>query len=92
MDNEIYSEGNIVSIDKMIYPAIYEIRHSLSKHPDEKIIFSLVKEFLAGNKTEEFFFFRERLRTLKIVGKIINKFIKEMESLPFAKKYSICHC
>ena len=56
MDNEIYSKGNIVSMDKMIYHAIYEIRHSLSKRPDEKIIFSFVKEFLVANKTEEVFF------------------------------------
>ena len=36
MDNEINNEVFIVSLDKMIYHAIYEIRYRLSKRPDEK--------------------------------------------------------
>ena len=42
-------KATIVSLDKMIYHAIYEIRHRVSKRPDEKRIFSFVKEFLDGN-------------------------------------------
>ena len=36
MDNEINNEVTIVSLDKMIYHAIHEIRYRLSKRPDEK--------------------------------------------------------
>ena len=36
MDNEINNEVTILSLDKMIYRAIYEIRYRLSKRPDEK--------------------------------------------------------
>ena len=39
MDNEINNEVTIVSLDKMIYHAIYEIRYRLSIRPDEKRIF-----------------------------------------------------
>ena len=45
MENEINNEVTIASLDKMIYQAIYKIRYGLSKRPDEKIIFSFVKEF-----------------------------------------------
>ena len=69
MDNEINNEVTISSLDKMIYHAIYEIRYRLSKRPDEKIIFSFVKEFLDGNEIAESTFW-ERLRTLEIEGKI----------------------
>ena len=46
----------------MIYQAIYEVRYRLLKRPDEKIIFSFVKEFLDGNEIAESTFW-ERLRT-----------------------------
>ena len=72
MHNEIYNEVTIVSLDKIIYYAIYEIRYRLSKRPDEKRIFSFVKEFLDGNETAESIFW-ERLRTLEIEGKIVSK-------------------
>ena len=36
MDNEINNEVTIVSLDKTIYHAIYEIWYRLSKRPDEK--------------------------------------------------------
>ena len=36
MDNEINNEVFIVSLDKTIYHAIYEIRYRLSKRPDKK--------------------------------------------------------
>ena len=36
MDNEINNDVIIVSLDKMIYHAIYEIRYRLSKSPNEK--------------------------------------------------------
>ena len=72
MDNEINNEVTIASLDKIIYHAINEIRYRLSKHPDEKIIFSFVKEFLDGNEIAESTFW-ERLRTLEIEGEIANK-------------------
>ena len=55
MDNEV----TIVSLDKMIYHAIYKIRCRLSKRPDEKRIFSFVKEFLDGNKSAKKYFLRK---------------------------------
>ena len=36
MDNEINNEVFIISLDKTIYHAIYEIRYRLSKRPDKK--------------------------------------------------------
>ena len=51
MENEINNEVTIASLDKMIYQAIYKIRYGLSKRPDEKIIFSFVKEFWDGKET-----------------------------------------
>ena len=39
MYNEINNKVTIASLDKIIYHAIYEIRHRLSKHPDKKRIF-----------------------------------------------------
>ena len=72
MDNEINNEVTTASFDKMIYHAIYEIRYRLSKRPDEKIIFSFVKEFFDGNEIAESAFW-ERLRTLEIEGEIISK-------------------
>ena len=77
MDNEINNE--IASLDKMIYHAIYEIRYRLSKRPDEKRIFSFVKEFLDGNEIAESTFW-ERLRTLEIKGEIVNKPSKKENS------------
>ena len=53
MDNEINNEVTIGSLDKMIYHAIFEIRYRLSKRPDEKRIFSFVKEFLDGSDIAE---------------------------------------
>ena len=70
MDNEINNEVTIASLDKMIYYAIYEIRYSLSKRPDEERIFSLVKEFLDGNEISESTFW-ERLRLLEIEGELL---------------------
>ena len=72
MDNEINNEVTIVSLDKMIYHAIYEIRYRLSKRPDEKNFFSFVKEFLDGNKFAESGFW-ERLGTFEIEEEIVNK-------------------
>ena len=60
MDKEIYNEVTIVSLDKMIYHAMYEIR--AFECPD----------FLDGNEIAESIFW-ERLRTLEIEGKILNK-------------------
>ena len=56
----------------MIYHAIYETRYRLSKRPDEKIIFSFMKEFLDGSEIAESTFW-ERLITLEIKGEIVNK-------------------
>ena len=70
MDNEINNEVTIASLDKMIYHAIYEIQYRLSKRPDEKRIFSFVKEFLDGNEIAESTFW-ERLRTLEVKGKLL---------------------
>ena len=67
MDNKINNEVTIASLNKMIYHAIYAIRYRLSKRPDEKRIFSFVKEFLDGSKTAESMFW-ERLITLEIKG------------------------
>ena len=67
MDNEINNEVTIVSLDKMIYHTIHEIRYKLSKRPDQKRIFSFVKEFLDGNAIAESTFW-ERLRTLEGEG------------------------
>ena len=64
MDNEINNEVTIVTLDKTIYRAIHEILYKLSKRPDEKRIFSFVKEFLVGNEIAESTFW-ERLRTLE---------------------------
>ena len=88
MDNEINNKVTIVFLGKMIYHAIYEIRHRLSKHPDEKRIFSFVKEFLDGNEIAESTFW-ERLRTLEIEGGIVNKPSKKGNSffLPKCNSY-----
>ena len=56
MDKEINNEVTMVSVDKMIYHAIHEIRYRLSKRPNEKRFFSFVKEFLDG----EIFLFAEK--------------------------------
>ena len=72
MDNKINNEVTIASLDKMIHPAIYEIRYRLSKRPDEKRIFSFVKEFLDGSEIAESAFW-ERLRALEVKGEIVNK-------------------
>ena len=40
----------------MIYHAIFEIWYRLLKRPDEKIIFSFLKEFLDGNEIAEISF------------------------------------
>ena len=69
MDNEINNEVTTLSSGKMVCHAINEIWYRLSKSPDEKIIFSFVKEFLDGNEIAESTFW-ERLRTLEIEGKI----------------------
>ena len=79
MDNKINNEVTIASLDEMIYHAIYEIRYRLSKRPDEKRIFSFVKEFLDGNEIAESTFW-ERLRTLEIKGEIVNKPSKKENS------------
>ena len=67
MDNETNNEVVIVILNKMIYHAVYEIRYKHLKRPDEKIIFSFVKEFLDGNEIAESTFW-ERLRTLEGEG------------------------
>ena len=38
MDSEIYNEVTIVSIDKMIYHTIFEIRYSHSNYPSEFLV------------------------------------------------------
>ena len=88
MDNKINNEVTIASLDKMIYHAIYEIRYRLSKRPDEKIIFSFLKEFLDGSEIAESTFW-ERLRTLEIEGETVNKPSKKRH---FPKKYFACQC
>ena len=87
MDNEINNEVTIASLDKMIYHAIYEIQYRLSKRPDEKRIFSFVKEFLDGNEIAESTFW-ERLRTLEIKGEIVNKPSKKGNSSFLSKSNS----
>ena len=87
MDNEINNEVTIASLDKMIYHAIYEIQYRLSKRPDEKRIFSFVKEFLDGNEIAESTFW-ERLRTLEIKGEIVNKPSKKGNSFFLSKSNS----
>ena len=73
----------------MIYHAIYEIRYRLSKRPDEKRIFSFVKEFLDGNEIADSNFW-ERLRTLEFEGEIVNKPSKKGNSffLPKSNSYA----
>ena len=87
MDNEINNDVIIVSLDKMIYHAICEIRYRLSKSPNEKKIFSFVKEFLDGNEIAESTFC-EKLRTLEIERKIVNKPSKKGSSFFFPKSNS----
>ena len=59
MDNNINDEVT------MIYQIfiVYEIQCRFLKHPDEKRIFSFVKEFFDGNQIGESIFW-ERLREL----------------------------
>ena len=54
MDNEAYNGVTMVSIDIIVYHAIYEVRYSLLKRLDKKN--SYVKEFLDGNEIEESIF------------------------------------
>ena len=54
----------------MTYHAVHEIRYW--KRPDVKRICSFAKEFLDGDKIAESTFW-ERLRTLEIEGRIVNK-------------------
>ena len=63
MDNEVYNGVTMVSIDIIVYHAIYEVRYSLLKRLDKKNI-SYVKEFLDGNEIEESIF----------LGKIANPY------------------
>ena len=93
MDNKTNNEATVASLDKMIYHGIYEIRYSLSKRPDEKIIFSFVKEFLDGSEIAESGFW-ERLRTLEIKVEIVNKPSKKGNSFFLSKSnlYAIVNC
>ena len=84
MDNEINNEVIIASLDKMIYHAVYEIRYRLSKRPNEKIIFSFLKEFLDGNEIAESTFWK-RLRILEIKGKLLVNH-RRREILSFCRK------
>ena len=84
MDNRINNEATIVSLSKMIYRVIYEMQYRLSKRPDEKRIFSFLKEFLDGNEITESTFW-ERLRTLDIDGEVVNKPSKKENSFFLAK-------
>ena len=84
MDNKTNNEATVASLDKMIYHGIYEIRYRLSKRPDEKIIFSFVKEFLDGSEIAESGFW-ERLRTLEIKVEIVNKPSKKGNSFFLSK-------
>ena len=70
MDNEVNSKVTIVSLDKMIYHAIFEIWYRLLKRPDEKRIFSFLKEFLDGNEIAELVF-RKYREHLKLRGKLL---------------------
>ena len=85
MNNEINNEVTTVSLHKMIYHAIYEKRYRLSKRPDEKRIFSFVKEFLNGSQIAESW---ERLRTLEIKEEIVNKPSKKGNSFFLSKSNS----
>ena len=87
MYSKINNEVTIASLNKIIYHAIYEIRDRLSKHPDEKRIFSFEKEFLDGNKIAESTFW-EKLRTLAIDGDIVNKPSKKENSFFLLKNNS----
>ena len=93
MDNEINNEVTIVSLNKMIYHEIYEIRYRLSKRPNEKIFFGFVKEFLDGNKIAESSFW-ERLGTFEIEEEIVNKPSNNGNSifLPNPPFYFLCQC
>ena len=79
MDNDSNNEVTIVSLDKMIYHAIYEIWYRHLKRPDEKRYFSFVKEFLHRNEIAESTFW-ERLRAIEIEGEIVNKPSKKRNS------------
>ena len=57
----------------------------LSECPDEKRIFSFVKEILDGTEIAEITFW-ERLRALEIEGEIINKPSKKGNSFFLSKK------
>ena len=72
MDNETNNEVVIVILNKMIYHAIYEIRYRHLKRPDEKIIFSFVKESLDGKEIAKSIFWK-RLKPLEIEEEIVNK-------------------
>ena len=76
MKIKIYNEATIVSLDKIIYHARYKIWYRGSKRPDGKTIFSLVKEFLDCSEIAESIFW-ERLRTIEIEEKIVNKSTKK---------------
>ena len=52
MDNDSNNEVTIVSLDKMIYHAIYEIWYRHLKRPNEK---RFVKEFLDRNEIAKYF-------------------------------------
>ena len=85
IDNKINNEVTIASLDKMIYDAIYETRYRLSERPDEKRIFSFVKEILDGTEIVEITFW-ERLTALEIEGEINNKPSKKGNSFFLSKK------
>ena len=56
MANEISNDVTIISMDNMIYQAIFEIRYSFSTRPDEYRIVNFIKGFLDGNEIDETIF------------------------------------
>ena len=68
MANEISNDVTILSVDNMIYQAIFEIRYSFSRRPDEYRILNFIKELLQGNEIDETIFW-QRLKILEKEGK-----------------------
>ena len=87
MDNDSNNKVTIVSLDKMIYHAIYKIWYKHLKRPNEKRFFSFVKEFLDRNEIAESTFW-ERLRAIEIEGEIVNKPSKKRNSFVQPKRNS----
>ena len=66
------NDVTIISVDKVIYKAISEIRYSFSKRPDKYKFLNFIKGFLDGNEIDETIFW-VRFKIFEKVGKIVNK-------------------